>query len=385
MRYLPFIFKNAWRNRRRTALTVLSLGVSLCLLGLLMAIYQAFYLTEASPEQARRLIVRNRVSLAVPMPIYYRERIRQIPGVQEVMISQWFGGVFRDSRDPENFFARFAVEPEKLFTVHGEIRVPEDQKRAFLAERTACAIGRPLAERHNLKLGDRITLKGDIFPVDLELTVRAIWEAAQDDEVLYFHWKYLEEGLPNRRQGMVGTFTILAASPDAVGGIAAAVDETFRNAPFQTRTETEQAFALSFLAFLGNVKAFLLSIFAAVTFTILLVSANTMAMSVRERIREVGVMKTLGFKPGGIMGIILGEATVISLAGGVLGCLLASGLVSAIRNGPAALAMLRNLAVGPPVVAVSLSIAVFVGLVSAAVPAWSASRTSIVDALRHAG
>jgi len=144
-RYLPLIFKNSWRNRRRTMLTVLSIGASLCLLGVLFAIYRAFYFHQASPEQARRLVTRNRISLAVPMPIFYRERIKQIPGVQEVMAYQWFQGVYKDSRDPKNFFARFATEPEKLFVVRGEIQVPEEQKRAFIAERTACA--RPAARR----------------------------------------------------------------------------------------------------------------------------------------------------------------------------------------------------------------------------------------------
>jgi len=385
MRYFPLIFKNSWRNRRRTTLTILSLGVSLCLLGVLFAIYHAFYMTEASPEQARRLVTRNKVSLAVPMPIYYGERIKQIPGVEEVMISQWFGGVYKDSRDPNNFFARFAVEPDKVFRVRGEIRVPEEQKRAFQSERTACAIGRPLAERHHLGLGDRVTLKGDIFPVNLELTVRAIWDAPDNNEVLYFHWKYLEEGLPAGRKSMVGTFTSLADSPDSVNRIARVVDDMFRNAPYQTRTETEQAFALSFLAFLGNVKAFLLSICAAVTFTILLVSANTMAMSVRERIREVGIMKTLGFTPASILGIVLGEAVMIGIAGGALGLLLASLLVGFVKNGPIRFAQLQNMAISPSVVALSLGIAALVGLISALVPAWGASRTSIVDAIRHAG
>ncbi len=384
-RYLPLIFKNSWRNRRRTMLTVLSIGASLCLLGVLFAIYRAFYFQEASPEQARRLVTRNRISLAVPMPIFYRERIKQIPGVQEVMAYQWFQGVYKDSRDPKNFFARFATEPEKLFVVRGEIQVPEEQKRAFIAERTACAIGRPLAEKHNLKLGDRITLTGDIFPVTLELTVRAIWEAPDNDEVLYFHWKYLEEGLPAGRQGEIGTFSILAESPGVVNQIADKVDAMFRNATVQTRTETEQAFGLSFLAFLGNVKAFLLSICAAVTFTILLVSANTMAMSVRERIREVGIMKTLGFTPGSILGIILGEAVAISLLGGALGCLLAAGLCAVIRNGPVAFPQVRNLSLEPPVVLLALAVAALVGLISSAIPALGAARTSILDATRDMG
>lgn len=385
LRHLPLILKNSWRNRRRTTLTVLSISVSLCLLGLLMAIYHAFYLREAPPWQARRLITRNRVSLAVPMPIYYRDRIRQVPGVQEVMVSQWFGGVYKDSRDPNNFFARFAVEPDKLFVIRGEIQVPEDQKRAFLSERTACAVGRRLADRLGFRLGDRITLRGDIFPVNLELTVRAIWDAPDNNEVLYFHWKYLEESLPPARQSLVGTFSILAERPEDVTRIADAVDAMFRNATAQTRTETEQAFALSFVAFLGNVKAFLFSIAAAVTFTILLVSANTMAMSVRERIREVGILRTLGYTPPSILGIILGESVLISLAGGLLGCGLAAALCAAVRNGPVAFSQIRALTVDAGVLATALAVALAIGILSSVIPAWGAARTSIIDALRHTG
>jgi putative ABC transport system permease protein len=385
VRYLPLIVKNCWRNRRRTTLTVLSIGASLCLLGVLFAIYKAFYFAEISPHQARRLITRNKISLAVPMPMFYLDRIRQVPGVEEVMASQWFQGVYKDSRDPKNFFARFAVEPEKIFTIRGEIQVPEDQKKAFLADRTACAIGLPIAEQHNLELGDRITIQGDIFPVNLELTVRAIFDAPENAEVLYFHWKHLEEGLPSGRQGLAGTFQILARNPDAVNQIAEAVDATFRNATVQTRTETEQAFGLSFLAFLGNVKAFLLSICAAVTFTILLVSANTISMSVRERIREVGIMKTLGFTPGGILGIILGEAVLISLAGGALGLLLAAGLCNVVRNGPVAFPQVRNLMIQPSVALACLGVAVLVGVVSSMIPALGAARTPIIDATRHTG
>jgi putative ABC transport system permease protein len=379
------MLKNTLRNRRRTILTILSVGSSLSLLGLLMAVYKAFYLAESPPEQALRLVVRNRVSLAVPLPVSYMNRIRQIPGVREVMASEWFNGVYKDSRDPSNFFARFAVEPEKLFTIRGEMEIPPDQKQAFLSERTACIVGRPLAERLGFRLGDRIVLKGDIFPVDPELTVRGIYDAPINNEALYFHRKYLEEALPAGRRGQAATFVVLAESPEAVQGIAAAVDGLFRNSAAQTRTETEQAFSLSFLSFLGNVKAFLLSIFAAVTFTTLLVAANTMAMSVRERVKEVGVLKTLGFTSRQVRAILLGEALMIAAAGGVLGCLLASGACALIRKGPLVFQQIRNLAPGPEVVAATLAMAALIGLVSSWIPATAAARIPIVESIRHSG
>ena len=383
--YLPLILKNAWRSRRRTLLTVLSIGASLCLLGVLMAVYKAFYLGEVAPEQALRLVVRNRVSLALSLPLSYLDRIKRLPGVREVMIYQWFNGVYKDSRAPNNFFARFAIEPEKLFVVRGELDVPADQKRAFLADRRGCIVGRRLADRLGFKVGDRINIKGDIFPVDLELTVRAIYNAPVNDEALYFNNKYIEEGLPEGRQGQVGTFYVLATSPEAVAEIARQVDDMFRNSTAQTRTENEQAFTLSFLAFLGNVKAFLFSIFAAVTFTVLLVAANTMAMSVRERTKEVGVLKTLGFRAREIRGLILGEAVLISLAGGLLGSGLAASVCGAIRRGPATFEQIRNLSMDASVTAASLAIAVLIGLVSSFIPAWNASRVSVVESIRYSG
>jgi putative ABC transport system permease protein len=384
-RFFSLILKNSWRNRRRTTLTVLSIGASLCLLGVLGAMYTAFFYSEAPPAQALRLVTRNRISLAVPMPVYYRDKIRQIPGVSEVGMSQWFGGSYKDSRDPRNFFARMAIEPDKIFTLRGEMTVPEDQKRAFQQDRTACMIGRPLAESLNLHLGDRVTLVGDIYPVTLELTVRAIFDAPVSAEVLYFHWKYLEESISEGRRSSIGTFNILVDTPEDVPRVARAVDDMFHNAPVQTRTESEQQFGLSFLSLLGNVKVFLLSICAAVTFTVLLVSANTMAMSVRERIREVGILKTLGFTRNRILAIILSEAALISLAGGVLGLLLASALCNVIRHGPVPFDQVRHLSVQPPVALAALALAVTIGLISSVVPAWNAARLSIIEAMRHSG
>jgi len=213
LRFLPFVLKNSWRNRRRTTLTIVSISVSLCLLGVLMAIYYAFYFTNATPAQALRLVVRNKISLAVPMPLYYRDKIKQVAGVREVAPYQWFGGVYKDRRDTKNMFARFAVEPDKILIVRGEMQVPEDQKKAFIQERTACMIGKPLADKLNLHLGDRIHIEGDIFPINLELTVRAIYDAPTDNEILYFQLEYMDQALGAKRRGQIGTFYVLADSP----------------------------------------------------------------------------------------------------------------------------------------------------------------------------
>src|SRR6266850_988741 len=363
LRYFPLVIKNAWRNRRRTVLTVLSIAASLSLLGILMAIYAAFYISEPTPEQALRLAVRNKVSLVFPMPEAYREKIRRIPGVREIMAQQWFGGMYKNNR-PENLFARFAIEPDKIFIVRGEMKLPEEQKAAFQRERTACLIGRQLADKIKVGLGDRITLQGDIFPITLEFTVRAIFDSEQNSEVLYFNRKYLDESIKGALKGNVGMFTVLADSADSVPHIARAVDDEFRNSTTQTKTESESAFQLGFINSLGNVKAFLLSICAAVTFTMLLVAGNTMAMSVRERVREVGVLKTLGFTRETILGMILGESVVLAVVGGAIGLGIASGLCYLVRKAPGFVGQMKTLTIHPPVALACLGVAVAIGLIS---------------------
>ena len=202
---------------------------------------------------------------------------------------------------------------------------------------------------------------------------------------MYFNFQYLFESLTGARRDFAGTFVILIDNPENAGTIAKAIDEMFRNAPEQTRTESEKAFQLGFVAMLGNVKLFLLSICGAVTFTIILVSANTMAMSVRERIREVGVLKTLGFTQGEILGIVLGEAAFLSFIGGVLGYALAMLLTGVIRQAPAFFTELKTLTILPPVALALLGVAVFIGIISSIIPAWHASRTNIIESLRYSG
>lgn len=383
-RHLPLIFKNSLRNRRRSLLTIVSIAASLCLLGLLLAFYHSFYYVEATPEQALRLITRNRISLANPLPLAYQQQIKQVPGVKEAMIFQWFGGTYKDARDPANFFARFAIEGDKLAVVSPEYKLPDAERAAFLQEPSACIVGRKTANRHNFKVGDRLIVDGDIFPVKLDLVIRGIFDCEIDNETLFFHYKYLNESLAGQPQfrDSVGTYTIRLERIEDANPVAKAIDDKFRNASVQTKTETEQAFALSFVGFLGNVKLILLSICAAVTFTILLVSGNTMAMAVRERVREVGVLKTLGYTNGIILSVLIGEAMFISLIGGVLGLLLASGLIAMLRTLPSTFINMGILTVPPWVTLSCLLIAVTIGLASSIIPAWGASRRSIVEALR---
>lgn len=381
LKFLPLVRKNLFRNKRRTILTTLSVALSLFLLGILFTVYAAFFHYETSDEQARRLIMRHKVSLTQLLPAFYLDKIRDVEGVETVAGQNWFGGIYKDNK-PNEFFARFAVDPEQIFEVYSEFQVPPEQYEAFVNDRQGLAVGSLTAERIGLNLGDRITIKGDIFPVDLELTVRAIFNGPNDD-VTYFHRKYLDEGLPAGFADLVGFYSIRVSDPAIVNRVASELDEMFRNAPEPTKTETESAFQLSFINQIGNIKLFLLSIAAAIVFTIMLVSANTMAMSVRERIREVGVLKTLGFTSPMVLTLILGEALVLAFVGGLLGvggAMLASkGLEQAAAGMPGAAAM--------PLwgVPICLAAALLIGLTSSLIPALSASHARITEALRHTG
>ncbi len=388
LNYLPLILKNTLRNRRRGTLTIASIAISLCLLGVLMAMYRAlFFGGEQTPAQALRLVTYHKVSLTQPLPVSYKQKIQQVPGVSALMVRQWFGGAYKDARDRRNFFARFAIEPAKLFQIYSELTIPADQKQAFEQQRTACLASRSLADKFGWKPGERITLIGDIYPVNLELTLAGIFDDPDQNEILYFNYEFLRESLPASFAGRdnIGSLMVQAASPADVPRVSKAIDALFDNSPAPTKTESESAFQLSFVSFLGNLKLFLLAICGAVTFTIMLVSANTLAQSVRERTREVGILKTLGFTNSAILGIILGEAAVIALIGGALGCVLAALLCGAISNLPAGIQALKLMNVTPLIAALTLAVALLIGLVSALVPAFNASRTSILDSLRHTG
>jgi putative ABC transport system permease protein len=382
MRFLPLILRNSWRNRRRTLLTIASIGVSMCLLGVMIAMYSAFWLATPKDNQALRLVTRNRVSLAVFLPLAYQQQIEKIPGVRMAMIDSWFGGLYKDAREARNNFPRFSVEPEKLFPLFAEWTIPDDQKQAFIHERTACVIGRDLANAFNFHLGDRIPIKGDIFPGDFEFTVRGIFDAPSNSNVMFFNKEYIDQALPERRRGQVDTFYVLIDDPQHSSRVADAIDAQFRNSTAQTKTESEQAFVVGFLSLLGNVRMFLMWISAAVMFTILLVSANTMAMSVRERVREVGVLKTLGFTQATILGLILSEAVAISVAGGAIGYLISTVLLKGVQRSPMGGFLPALRVVDPVIAAVCIALAALIGLVSSLVPALGASRAPIVEALR---
>lgn len=390
--YLPLILRNTLRNRRRSLLTLASVAVSLCLLGVLLALSRTlFFGGDTTPGQALRLVVHHKIALTQDLPVAEEQKIEQIKGVRAVTSLRWFGGTYKDPGDPKNHFAQFAIEAQKLFTVYPEFRISEAEERAFIAEKTACVASRALASHLGWKVGDRITLVGGMLPVTLELTLAGIFDDPAQSSVLYFNRDYLRDSLPqgDLRQNMVQQFYVETESKQAVPAIARQIDSAFAESPYPTKTEPEQAFMLSFVSFLGNLKLFLAAICGAVTFTILLVSANMLSMSVRERTREIGVLKTLGFSPREILGMVAGEASLLAAVGGLVGCVLAGALCAAIsssmKHAPGFASLIQGLRLTPLTAVLTLAIAVFIGLASSVLPGLKAARTSIVDALGYSG
>src|ERR1039458_2308270 len=378
-----FVTKSAFRNKRRSILTVLSIMFSLLLLTLMMTIWRAFYIDTFSAESAQRLITRHRVSLTQSLPLFYREKIRTIPGVVAVAPNNWFGGQYKDDK-PENMFAQFGTDPEEFLKIYIDFHLPADQLLAWQRDRAGAIVDDQLARKYGWKLGDRIVLKGTIYPVDLELTIRGIYTAPEPTDSVYFNQKYVEEAV-SFANGKAGIFCILTDSPSSVATVASAVDAMFRNSPEPTKTESEKAFQLDFINSIGNVKAFILSICFAVVFATLLVSATTMAVSIRERTREIAVLKTLGFTRQSILRLYISEAVLVALTGGALGCLLALGVVSGLAHAPGMGLFFSWMKLTFPALLLSIFVAGMVGLLSAIVPAYHAAKLDIVEGLRYIG
>ncbi len=374
-----FVWKNIARNRRRTLLTVLSIGLSLFLLATLMTVLTELRRESPEGDQHLRLVVRRASSLGDPLPEAYLDKLRRVPGVRLVHTLSWFGGIYVDER---TFFANFACDPETLFPMWNENHIPPEQLAAFKKERTAAVAGRKLAERFKWRLGDTITLKGTIYPLDLDFKLRGIYTGL-DETAFFFHHAYLEEAL--ERPGKVGTFWLKAATAADVPRIAERVDAMFKNSDAETKTETERAFQLGFVAMLGNIKTLIASISSVVVFTILLVTANTMAMAIRERAREIAVLKTLGFGRGRILGLLMGESAVIALAGGILGTGGARLFYSMVDVWKHTKGFFPIFIVEPSTILLGLGLALAIGLASAALPAYRVSQQTIAQALRRTG
>src|SRR5579864_1843941 len=378
-----FVVRNTFRNKRRSLLTMISISFSLLLLTLMICIWRSFYVDQVAPEASRRVITRDRVSLAFFLPAFYREKIRSVQGVTAVVPLTWFGGRYIDDR-PEHFFANIATDPDEYLKVASDKIVPPDQMKDWQRDRAGALVDITLAKKYGWKIGDRLTLQGTIFPVNLDLTIRAIYHRDPPQNALYFNAKYLEEGVPWFK-GQAGWYAAQVDSADHVASASHEIDDMFRNSPLQTKSESEKAFQLGFVASLGNVKAFILGICGAVVFAIMLVSANTMAMSVRSRTREVAVLKTLGFTRQGVLSIFVSEAIALATAGGVLGIVVAIPLITFLTHTFIGFGIPLDMKVNVATAALSLAVALVLGIVSGYLPAYRASRMNIVEGLRHIG
>jgi putative ABC transport system permease protein len=381
MTLTSFVAKSAFRNKRRSLLTVASIAFSLLLLCIMLCVWRSFYIDPGAPDSALRIMTRHKVSLANFLPIYYRNKIRTVPGVVHVVPMTWFGGKYKDDK-PENFFAQFATDPDEYFDVAADKVMPADQLAAWKRDRSGCVVDVALAEKHRWKIGDHIILQGTIFPVNLDLIVRGIYSIDPPSSNLYFHTRYLEESV-GWFKDTAGFYFTRVDTAEHMPQAAHAIDDMFHATPVPTKSESEQAFKLDFIATLGSVKTFILSICGAVLFTTLLVCANTMAMSIRERTREVAVLRTLGFTRGSILRLLLSESIAISLIGGLIGITLATGaIVFMARPG---IGMPVSMHMTAATALVVMLAAFLVGLVSGLIPSYRASNLGIVDALRHIG
>lgn len=381
MTLFRFVMKSGTRNRRRSLFTIISVALALFVMSTLAGVVQQIdsNLEESSPL---RLITRHSVSLANVLPEKYRARIEQIPGVRAVTGLSYFGGIYIEPKQTD--FAQFAADTDSLLEIVPEIKVPPDQREAFLKDRTGVLVGRSKAAKHGWKPGSRITLKGVYYPVNLELTVRGIFASTINQEgSVYFHRAYLEEAM--NRPGVAGSFWVLAGSAEAVPQICEAVDEMFRNTDAPTKTETEKAFTMGFISMLGNLKGLVAMLSGIIIFTTLLVTANTMAMSVRERIREIAVMKALGFTKGKILLLFAGEGSLLAGTGGLAGSLGARLLIGSMDLASYSQGFFQVLEIRWEVVAVSVVLSTLVGLAGTGVPAWRAVSRTVADGLRHVG
>jgi putative ABC transport system permease protein len=380
MKFLPLLWSNLWRKKIRTIFTLLSIFVAFVLFGLLMTIRTAFSF-GVDIAGLDRLVLIHKVSLIMPLPISYQDRLQATPGVEIATHNTWFGGVYQD---PSNFFAQIAVDPEPYMKIYPEFKLPPDQYAAWLADRQGAVVGVDLAERFGWKIGDRIPIQGTIWQAKQsevwEFNIVGVYDAdpGVDKAQFFFRYDYLDENRA-RGEGQVGWYVVKIADASTSQTMASTFDGMFANSAAETKTTTEKGFVEGFAKQVGDIGAIMVAILVAVLFTMLLVAANTMAQAVRERTSEVGVLKTLGFSNGAVLLLVLGEAVLISVIGGGLGLLVAWLFV---QQGDPTNGMLPIFVLPPRDVTIGAVLIVLLGIVAGVLPAVTAMRLKITDALR---
>jgi putative ABC transport system permease protein len=381
--FLKLVARNVFRARLRSTLTIVGLVIAVLAFGLLQTVVRAWY-AGSDAASATRLIARNAISLTFSMPVYYREKIRAIPGVTGVSVSNWFGGIYKE---PKNFFAQFAVDAPTYFPMYPEYIFDQDEYAAFLRDRRGAVVGRQLADLYGFKVGDTIPLKSSIYPGNWEFTVRAIYDAKDETTItrqMYFHFDYLNEQIKKvfpRRADQAGVFVVSIADSSASADIARAIDAEFKNSLAETLTETEKAFTLAFVAMIETIVVAIEGVSYVVILIIMAVAANTMAMTARERLSEYATLKALGFPPRTVALLILAEAMLLAAVGGAIGMLLTPPVVQLFHA--ATISVFAKMPLVPQTFYLQAACALVVGLVAGVVPAVRASRIRIVEGLRH--
>jgi putative ABC transport system permease protein len=381
MKFFPLLWRNLWRKKTRTIFTLLSIFVAFVLFGLLMTIRTAFTF-GVDIAGLDRLVLIHKVSLIMPLPISYLNRLQTTPGVEIATHQSWFGGIYQD---PSNFFAQIAVDPEPFMRIYPEFKLPPDQYAAWMADRQGAIVGVDLAERFGWKIGDRIPLQGTIWRAKQgdvwEFNIVGMYDGDQgvDKTQFFFRYDYLDE---NRDfgEGAVGWYVVKIADASHAQAMGARFDEMFANSAAETKTTTEKGFVEGFAKQIGDIGAIMIAILAAVLFTMLLVAANTMAQAVRERTSEVGVLKTLGFSNTAILLLVLGESVLISIVGGGLGLALAWLFV---QQGDPTGGMLPIFVLPTRDVVIGVILIAVLGIAAGLLPAVNAMQLKITDALRR--
>ena len=381
MKYSRLILANLFRKKIRLILTLGSFAVALFLFAFLGVVKDAFG-RGADVAGADRLVVINRTSIINTIPLSYRDKILRIPGVASITHNNWFGGIYQDEK---NFFPQFVIDPENQRQVFPELIVPDDQWNAFVKDRQGAIVGQKTAERFHWKIGDRVPIKTTLYGGGTwEFNIDGFYHGKrpQDDETqFWFQWDYFEERIPDRVKGQIGWYVLRVKSVDDAVPVAKGIDEEFANSPSETKTQTESAFAASWVKQFGNIQFLILAIGAVVFFTLLLVTGNPMAIAVRERTSELAVLKAIGFSDTAVLFFVLGESLVIALIGGLLGLGLAAIAIPAL--GAALNGLLPSLVLSKTILILGLGTAILVGLISGLLPGISAMRMRVVTALRR--
>ncbi len=382
---LKLLFRNAFRHRLRTLLTVLGITVAILAFGLLQTVVTAWY-AGVNNSSSTRLVTRNAVSLVFSLPIAYQERIRRIEGVSAVSYANWFGGVYITEK---NFFPNFAIDAKSYLDLYPEFVLKPEEKRDFQRDRKGCVVGRKLAERFGWKLGDSVPLRGTIFPGNWEFVVRGIYtgvDTATDESQFFFHWEYLNETLRKsiaRRADQIGVYIIGLKNPQSAAEVSLAVDATFKNSLAETLTETEKAFQLSFVSMTEAIVVAIRIVSFVVIIIIMVVVANTMAMTARERIGEYAIFKAMGFQAHHIAGMVFGESLFITATGGGLGILLTFPVAR--KFGEVMGNFFPVFQVDSSTLYMDLVFCLIVGVIAGIFPTWRAIRIKIADGLRRIG